>query len=158
MSLQALLLLATLLPGPARPLQQQDERQAILASLQKLWDGMRTKDTTLLRSAFVPGARLLGVRTRQGGESVVQNITEQQFAEAVARDTRGAWLERLFDPEVRIDGTMATVWGAYDFHLGGTFSHCGTDAFQMLKVGTEWKIASVADTFQREGCPQRPAP
>jgi hypothetical protein len=89
---------------------------------------------------------------------VVQNITEQQFAEAVARDTRGEWLERLFDPEIRIDGTMATVWGAYDFHLGGTFSHCGTDAFQMLKVGADWKIASVSDTFQREGCQQRPFP
>lgn len=141
---------------PARP--PQDDRALIMATLQRLTDGMRTRDTALLRSAFVPGAKLLGMRPRRDGPIGLQILTEQEFADFVARDQRAPWVERLFDPEVRIEGTLATVWAAYDFHFGSTFSHCGIDAFQMLKTADGWRIVSLADTFQREGCSRRPAP
>jgi hypothetical protein len=149
----AALLAGTLAVAPAAA---QDDQ--VLATVQRLFDGMRTKDTAMLRSAFLPGARLFGMRTRQDGSVVIQQTTEQQFAEAVARDTCGTWLERTFDPEVRIEGALATVWTWYDFHLGTTMSHCGVDAFQLLKTADGWKVVSIADTFQRTGCPQRPAP
>jgi len=138
--------------------QAPDDRAQVLATVQRLFDGMQRGDTALMRSAFVPGAKLFGMRTRQNGQAVVQQITEQQFAEFRAGDTRGEWLERAFDPEVRIDGTMATVWAAYDFRLGGQFSHCGTDAVQLLRTADGWRIVSIADTFQRTGCPERAAP
>ena len=73
-------------------------------------------------------------------------------------DTRGEWLERIFDPEVRIDGTLASVWAPYDFHLNKQFSHCGVDAFHLLKLQDGWRIVALSDSFQREGCPARPAP
>jgi hypothetical protein len=136
----------------------QDERAAVLATVQRVFDGMQRRDTALLRSAFLPGARLYGMRTRRDGQAVVQQITEQQFAESVARDTRGEWLERAFVPEVRIEGTLATVWAWYDFHLGGEFSHCGVDAVQLLKTADGWRIVTLSDTFQRTECPERPAP
>jgi len=153
--LLAALAAASLVATPARA---QDDRAQVLATVQRLFDGMQRGDTALMRSAFLPGAKLFGIRTRQNGQVVVQQITEQQFAEFRAGDTRGEWLERAFDPEVRIDGTMATVWAAYDFRLGGQFSHCGTDAVQLLKTPDGWRIVSIADTFQRTGCPERAAP
>lgn len=61
-------------------------------------------------------------------------------------------------PQVRIDETLATVWTQYDFHLAGKFSHCGVDAFHLLKTATGWKIVSLADTSRMEGCPQRASP
>lgn len=143
---------------PVRPLAAQDDRAPVLATVQRLFDGMRTRDTALMRSAFLPGAKLFGMRTRQDGTSYVQQLTEQQFAEFVARDTRAAWTERAFNPEVRIEGTLATVWAAYDFHFGGEMSHCGVDAVQLLRTADGWRIVSIADTFQRTGCPDRPAP
>ena len=151
----AALTAASLVSTPARA---QDDRTEVLATVQRLFDGMQRRDTALLRSAFLPGAKLFGTRTRQNGQTVVQEITEQQFAEFVMRDTRGPWRERAFDPEVRIEGTLATVWAAYDFHLGTEFSHCGVDAVQLLKTADGWRIVSIADTFQRTGCPERPAP
>jgi hypothetical protein len=151
----ATLAVATLAATPARA---QDERAAVLATVQRLFDGMQRGDTALMRSAFLPGAKLFGIRTRQNGQTVVQQITEQQFAEFRAGDTRGEWLERVFDPEVRIDGTMATVWAAFEFRIAGQFSHCGTDAVQLLKTADGWRIVSLSDTFQRTGCPERPAP
>lgn len=142
----------------AQPLAAQDERAQVLATVQKLFDGMRTRDTALMRSAFLPGAKLFGMRTRQDGTAYVQQITELQFAEFVMRDTRASWTERAFEPEVRIEGTLATVWAAYDFHFGTEMSHCGVDAVQLLRTADGWKIVSIADTFQRTGCPSRPAP
>lgn len=134
-----------------------DPREEVLAVVQQLFDAMRTKDTAMLRSVFEPGARLTGLRPRNGG-TAVQILTVDQFADFVARDQRGAWVERAFDPEVRVERTLATVWAAYDFHLGGKFSHCGVDAVQLLKTAEGWKIVALADTYQPEGCPQRGPP
>ena len=155
LSILAALVIAGPKPVPRAPA---DDRADIMATLQRLTDGMRTRDTALLRSAFLPGAKLVGMRTRPNGEVIMQSLTEQQFAEFVMRDQRAPWVERLFEPVVTVQGTLATVWAAYDFHFGTTFSHCGVDAFQLLKLADGWKIVSLADTFQREGCAPRPAP
>ena len=67
-------------------------------------------------------------------------------------------IERAWNPEVRVEGTLATVWAEYDFHFVSTFSHCGVDAVQLLRTGSGWKIVSIADTYQREGCVRREPP
>ena len=138
--------------------QSTDERDA-LATVQKLFDAMRARDTAAMRTLFVRDARLFGMRTRQNGEVVLQSISADDFAAFVARDTRAPWVERAFNPEVRVRGSLATVWAEYDFHFGTQFSHCGVDAVQLLKVPERgWQIVSIADTFERQGCPSRPAP
>jgi hypothetical protein len=146
-----------LLPAPVDA-QSSDERDA-LATVQRLFDAMRAKDSATIRALFVPGGRLLGMRARPGGETVMQSLTADEFAAFVARDTRPVWIERAWNPEVRVRGTLATVWAEYDFHFGTQFSHCGVDAVQLLKVPHRgWQIVSIADTFERDGCPSRPAP
>lgn len=147
---------AVSLAAPSLARAQTDERAEVLAVVQRLFDAMRAKDTVMMRSVFDSTARLVSVRQRREGGPVVSVLPWQQFAAANARDTRGVWDERIYDPEVRIDATLATVWVSYDFFFSGTFSHCGTDAFTLLKApGAGWKIMLVADTFQRDGCPTR---
>jgi hypothetical protein len=135
-----------------------DERGAVLAVLQQLFDAMRTRDTARLMATFEPGARLVGMRPSREGGLRVQSLTARQFADFVARDTRAEWIERAWAPEVKVEGTLATVWAPYDFHFGTEPSHCGLDAVQLLKTGGGWRIVSLADTYQREGCPRRPRP
>ncbi len=129
--------------------------QEVLAVVQRLFDAMRVKDTATIRSLFDPDARLFGMRPGRDGGSVVQRLTAEEFAAFVGRDARGPWIERVFFPEVRITGTLATVWAEYDFHFGDTFSHCGTDALQLLRTDAGWRIVSLADTFLRTGCGTR---
>jgi hypothetical protein len=86
----------------------------------------------------------------------MQVLTGEQFVAFMMRDQRHPWIERLFEPEFRLEGTLATVWGWYDFHFGSTFSHCGIDAFSLLRTADGWRIAAIADTYQRESCPARP--
>jgi putative lumazine-binding protein len=49
------------------------EERDVLATVQRLFDAMRTRDTATLRSLFVRDARLFGVRTGQTGEVVLQS-------------------------------------------------------------------------------------
>ncbi len=155
----SLVLLSGLIAYPAiARAQSADERDAVV-TVQKLFDAMRTRDTAAMRALFVPNARLFGMRTRQNGEVVLQSLTADEFASFVARDTRASWIERAFNPEVRVRATLATVWAEYDFHFGTQPSHCGVDAVQLLKTPERgWQIVSIADTFERQGCPSRPAP
>jgi hypothetical protein len=134
------------------------EEKAVLATVQRMFDAMRTKDTAAFRDIFEPNAKLVGIRTRPNGEQAVQVLPWEQFGAFMARDTRGPWIERAWSPEVRIRGTLATVWAEYDFHFGQTPSHCGVDAVQLLKTSAGWKIVSIADTYELTGCPKREPP
>src|SRR5690606_16608714 len=62
------------------------------------------------------------------------------------------WDEQIYDPEVRIDGGLATLYVFYTFSLGEKFSHCGVDAFWMIRTAEGWKISALVDTRRGEGC------
>jgi hypothetical protein len=131
--------------------QSADDKAAVLATVQRVFDAMRTRDTMLLQSAFDSSARLVGVSRR--GTPAVTLTTPSRFGAALTRAKAGdVWNEKMIDPEVRIDGTIAQVWTYYTFHLNETFSHCGIDAFMLVKVGDAWKITQLADTERKDGC------
>lgn len=140
---------AWIVPGAGRA--QTSDREAILATVQKVFDAMRTRDTALLSQAFDTTGRLAGVSTR--GTPAVTLTSPSQFGASISRAPAGqVWNERIYDPEVRIDGTVAQVWAYYTFHRNDTFTHCGIDAFMLEKVGGTWKITQLADSRRTEGC------
>jgi imidazolonepropionase-like amidohydrolase len=150
---------APLPPKPAVTTAAPNDEQDVLAVVQRLFDAMRTKDTAAMRQVFDSSATLIGMRPgRDGAPPRVQRLAAAEFAAFVARDQREAWIERAWSPQVRVSGTLATIWADYDFHFGQAFSHCGVDAVQLLKTPDGWKIVSLADTFVRDGCEQHPAP
>lgn len=148
--------LVAAVPGTARA--QASDRAAILATVQHVFDAMRTRDTTLLHQAFDSTARLVGVSNR-GGSLSVSLTSASQFGAAITRAAAGdVWNERIYEPEVRVDGDVAQVWAYYTFHRNKVFTHCGVDAFMLLKVGDAWKITQLADSRRTEGCSHTEAP
>ena len=153
MRLRSILSLVVFVLVPSAPLRAQEaERTAILATVQKVFTAMRTRDTALLRQAFDTTGRLVSVSGRNGPAEVRLTLPSV-FGNAIASAPAGdVWNERIWDPEVRIDGDVAQVWAYYTFHRNNTFSHCGVDAFMLLKVGSEWKITQLADSRRTTGC------
>ncbi|HVB38256.1 MAG TPA: nuclear transport factor 2 family protein [Vicinamibacterales bacterium] len=146
-------LLVVFLMVPSALSAQAAEKDAVLATVNKLFDGMRTRNAPLLLSAFDESARLVRVGERNGVPAVTL-LPLDRFADAVVGAKPGeVWDERLSDPEVRIDGNLAQVWSDYTFHLSGTLHHCGIDAFMLLKVGDTWKITQIADTERKDCAP-----
>lgn len=130
---------------------QQSSDAAVLEPVTRLFDGMRKGDSSMVRSVFDSTARLVTVGTRDG-QPVVRVETVDGFVQAIGTPHDEVWDERLHDTEVRVDGNLAAVWTGYRFYLGDKFSHCGVDAFQLVRRADGWKISQIADTRRKEGC------
>jgi hypothetical protein len=62
----------------------------------------------------------------------------------------------MWEPKVMIHQDITVVWTRYDFHRDGKFSHCGIDAFQLVRTNYGWSIAGGTYTVERTDCPERP--
>lgn len=151
MRLVSCLLVGLLTLAPRLAAQHGDAEQPVLDVVVGLFDAMRSKDTVALRAAFHASGRLTSTSTSADGAPLVTEVPLDGFIRAIGGAQ--AYLdEQLWDTEVRIDGTLATVWTRYAFFADREFSHCGVDAFQLAMTDAGWKIIQVADTRQREGC------
>ncbi|HEX2202738.1 MAG TPA: nuclear transport factor 2 family protein [Longimicrobium sp.] len=131
------------------------DHAAVVAAANGLFDAMRARDTAAIRAMFLPSAPIVSIGRRQNGEAVVEAQGVGDFLPQIAA-APGTLDERMWDPEVRVDGDLATLWAPYDFHFGGEFSHCGVDTFQLVRVDGRWRIAALSYTGRREGCPPAP--
>jgi hypothetical protein len=126
--------------------------QEVLAVVNKVFDAMRTRDTAAMRSLFDTAAKLVTTSTRNG-QPTMRSTKMTDFIASVGRAPAADTLnETIYDTEVRVDDNLATVWTGYDFHVNSRFSHCGYDAFQLVRTAGGWKIIAIADTQRREGC------
>ena len=131
----------TLACAPAASAQQAEER-AVIEAAQAVFDAMEALDPESFRKSMVPEGFFLAV-----GFETTRRTTRDEFAARMADQTR-PMIERMWDPEVRIDGPVATLWAPYDFYGGVEFSHCGTDALQLAKTPVGWKVVVVSYTVQ----------
>ncbi len=129
-----------------------DPRRAeILSVVTRLFDGMRTSDSAMVRTLFHPDVQMLTTQV-QNGQAAVRRDSLATFLRSIGTTRPEAIDERLKNERVFLDGTLAVVWTDYDLFVGTRFLHCGVDAFQLARVGDRWLIVSLADTRRREGC------
>jgi hypothetical protein len=93
------------------------------------------------------------VRTEEGWQLRAQ--PHAAFLRSLAAG-RQPLLERMWSPEVRVHGPVATVWTPYDFYVDGEFSHCGVNVFTLVRADGRWQVAGVAYTVERADCPPSP--
>ena len=141
----------------AAQVSQAEEEKAVIAAVEKLFEGMRQSDTTMIRSVMSTSAQMFSLRPDQTTKKpMVHAEPPTGWMNAVANNKgKPPWDERLYNPEVRIDGRLATVWVEYDLYVGPNFVHCGVDAIQMLKMDDGWKVVALSDTRKQQGCPKR---
>jgi len=133
----------------------QSEQEAILKVVSSVFDGINSKDGALIQSALAPES-ILYATGKRNGDVFARASTGQQFAEDVSSGS-DTYVERMFETEVKVHEGIATVWANYDFHVNGTFSHCGVDTFTLVKMPTGWKVASLVYTVEQTGCVERPS-
>ena len=124
-----------------------NERQAILAPIQQLFNGMRAGNGDMVRSAFASEATMHRAHAslRTGG-------TAEQFAQAVERPREEVWDEKIWDEVVMQDDKLASVWTQFAFFRGDKLSHCGVNSFQLYRFDSGWKIIYLVDTFRNADC------
>ena len=117
------------------------EREAVLAVVESFFQAMQSRDGAAMRAAFQPKTRFAYGGPAGSGYAVSQADIEE-FSERAQKDPQ-AYNERMWSPEVLIDGRVAVVWARYDFHRGAKFSHNGRDCYVLLKTDNGWKIVSL---------------
>jgi hypothetical protein len=149
----ALLLLAVLTGGAQAA--AQDQKTRVLATAQAVFDGMARRDTAALRPLLHPAVVLVAA-IEADGKPEPRASGLDQFLEQIATFP-AVPIERMWNAEVRVSGTIATIWTQYDFHRGPEFSHCGIDSFQLVRTASGWQVTGLIYTVVRDRCPKNPA-
>lgn len=130
----------------------QSQETLIRASVDQLFDGMRSGDSSALRNVFQPQSILTSIAVNAKDSVVSHQGKTEEFIAAVGKPHPKKWDERIYDVKISVDGPMAIVWAPYKFYLGDTFSHCGVNVFTMIKTAQGWKISAITDTRRKADC------
>ena len=127
-----------------------DDRRQALAVPVKLFTAMRSKDAAAIRALFMPEGQLVAIDKPRDGEGISKTrvLTAEAFAKLIAEAKASEFIETMAQPEVRLFGDMALVFGRYTFYVGDKFSHCGTNSFNLVRTTDGWKIANAASTLE----------
>ena len=140
----------TLLLVSSTLLAQTSEDEAVIATVQKVFDGMAAHDAAIIRSTMLPDARFYSVRDAGAPTTTLA----EDFASRIS-GMQGGLLERFTGrPKVTVRGRIAYLWSEYEFLRDGKFSHCGVDTATLFKTPEGWKIATLTYTMETTGCKQ----
>ncbi|MEM6646212.1 MAG: nuclear transport factor 2 family protein [Bacteroidota bacterium] len=127
----------------------QADRQAVIDTVQGLFDAFAAKDEQAMRRLFHPEAQVIDVKP--GGVVNVRDGGVDAEVRGVL-NAKAALEERMYNPQVHVAGDLATLWAAYEFLTDGQLSHCGTDTVQLVRDAAGWRILVLTFTIETEGC------
>lgn len=130
----------------------QSDEDAVKTTIKNLFNGMRQSDSSLMRSAFAPGAILQTIVKNKEGKTIVRSEVPDSFIVQVSRPHDQVYDERIKFETIKIDGDLAVAWTPYKFYLGDKMMHCGVNSFQLVRIDGKWKIQYLVDTRRRAGC------
>jgi len=131
----------------------QKEEAKVTEVINRLFTAMATADSSLLRTAFSEDVTMASIyKNKEGKQMVTRETSINDFVTSVGKSQSGVLAEEIWNVQVQIDRDFAQVWCDYAFYYQKKFSHCGVDAFHLVKTTEGWKIFHLADTRWREGC------
>jgi hypothetical protein len=130
----------------------QSEKELVMKPIHQLFDAMQKGDSALLHQTFTKEVTMATVGTKEGKLFFERESSIDGFLKVIGTPHAQAYNEMIWGEKIEVDGNFAQVWASYAFYLGNKFSHCGVDAFHLVKEKEGWKIFHLADTRQKEGC------
>jgi hypothetical protein len=133
--------------------QNANEEAAVTSVINRLFKGMELGDSAMVHSAFYKKVTMARVARDKNNNVVFRPENSiDGFLKAVGTPHKEVWYEDIWNVKVQIDGDFAQAWCDFAFYADKTFSHCGVDAFHLIKEKGEWKIFHLADTNRKTGC------
>ncbi len=127
---------------------QTSEENLVKATINQLFNGMKSSDSILFKKSFHKNAVLQTITKT----AEVKNENINDFALSISKAEKGSLDERITFSNILIDGNLASVWTPYEFYYKGQFSHCGVNSFQLVKSNNEWEIQYIIDTRRKDNC------
>lgn len=127
-----------------------DEKAAVDVA-NKMFAEMANHDPAAIAALYLPGSQLAAVIKNKEGKSVTKFFTGEAFSKNFA-EKKSEIKEDMYEVEAKIYGDLALVFGRYVFFVDNKISHCGVNAFHMVRTDSGWKIANAASTIEPQGC------
>lgn len=132
---------------------QNVEEKAVKKTIEDFFVGFHSQDSIRIKSKVTPEIILQTVGSDSIGNALVKNQNFNAFLKSIVSIPKTTTFEeKITSYTIQIDGDMANAWTNYEFWLNGSFSHCGVNSFQLIKIGNEWKIIYVIDTRRKNDC------
>lgn len=123
------------------------ERAALIAVVDEMFDGLRTRDQEIWNRVMRQDAVWHIQRVDETGAATLSTTTTPERIEALGRDTNVAD-ETYSAPTVLIHGPLAVFWAPYQVAVDGEVAQCGVNAFQMLKIDGAWTVGNISYTAE----------
>ena len=135
---------------------QTTDKEAVIAVVDALFDGMRESDSEKVDSLFLKDATLISIYRDKEGTHHRKSEETAKFGEVVSKHKANELDERIWSYDVNIHEDLATVWTNYSFFYKGEPSHCGVNSFTLHQTQKGWKILNITDTRTRKDCHKLP--
>ena len=138
-------------PEAIQTIETLTDEEAVRATIDSLFDGMRASDSTAFRAVFHQNATLQSVLPTGPETFQIQSGDIDGFVASIGRSPVGTLDEQIGEVMVQIDAGLAHAWMDYAFHYQGQRVHCGVNSIQLVKVeGGDWQMLNVVDTRRRD--------
>lgn len=131
---------------------QVEEVMKVETTIKNLFKGMYEGDSSLVHSAFSDNVRMFTTMKTPENKEVLRSGSLEGFLKAVGTPHEEVWNEVISNLRIDIDQGLAHAWMNYSFYRGDTFSHCGVNALQLVRIDGEWKIIHLIDTRKSADC------
>jgi hypothetical protein len=127
--------------------QKTDDSKDALAVVNKLFAEMAAHNPAGIVALHTPEAQLVAVMKNREGKTVNRTFAAEAFSKNFA-EKKSEILEDMYAPRVEVFGDFAQVWGRYVFFVNGKISHCGVNAFHLVRTDAGWRIAGASTTME----------
>jgi hypothetical protein len=134
-------------------LNAQSDTLAIKTTIDLLFEGMESFDSTKVKSVLATDAFLKSIVKTKTGETKIIHETAQEFVTMSGIKIEGVRIDEILQSyEIKIDSDMAVAWTPYEFYINDIFSHCGVNVFTLSKLEGTWQIMGIVDTRRKSDC------
>jgi hypothetical protein len=119
--------------------------RTVMAVVDSAMTFIQSGDMARLSDLMTPEAQVYASSTRDGAPGFRLRTAASQRA----LGQRPPIIERGFDADLRVAGTIAVVWLPYDLYVDNKWSHCGVDVFTLVQVATSWRIANLTYSVEQ---------
>jgi hypothetical protein len=129
--------------------QPTNEKQEVMKVAHQFFEALEKQDTILFNKILMKNSYNYMVIEGKDSVRLVSRLHKNSNfkPESIIK-------ERMREKEViiQVHKHIATVWAPYDLWVNDKYSHCGVDAFIMLKGNTGWKIGTISFSIEKDGC------
>ena len=134
--------------------QKADDSKDALAVVNKMFEEMAAHNPPGILALYTKEAQLAAVIKNKEGKSVTRTFPVEAFSKNFA-EKKSEIKEDMYDPQVKIFGDLALIWGRYVFFVDGKISHCGVNAFHLVRTETGWLVANASTTIDPNSCTEQ---